>query len=578
MRDAPEGFATSDRYPNFRHREPHVTLIASNETADSPRSGADGAGPLYATHPKTQLRAVRRRLVPMALAAGSVVVVAALTAVFWPATYRSTGTILIEQQEIPEEFVRSAITSYADQRVQVISQHVMTSSNLLDIVSKYDLYPRARRTKTRENIVAAMRDDIKLEMISADVVDPRLGRATKATIAFSVSYDSRSPQVAAVVANELTSLYLRENLETRKQQAAGTAEFLGAESARIGAQVTELEQRLAEFKAKNENSLPEYAQLNVQLASRARDDLRELDGRVRSLDQQIVFLDSQLAQINPTSVLYGDTGQRVLGAKDQLKILQSQYATAVATHSEAHPDVVRLKRQIEGLQQELGSQSNYRDTERELEQARADLAAARQTHTDAHPDVMRLSRQVSQLEEQLKNAPRTPATPVRGEQPDNPAYIQIQANREAARNERASLLAQRVQLSARLADLEQRSAATPLIERDYSALMHDLQSAQLKHGEVQQKQMEAQLASNLETERKGERFTLIEPPLEPEKPVSPNRLLILIMGAVLALGSAIGLMLVLETLDTRIHSRDDIIALLSVPPLAVIPWVGPAKG
>jgi succinoglycan biosynthesis transport protein ExoP len=553
-----------------------VTAPPDNAAA-TPYPGAPAGGPTLAILWKRQLRAVRRRLGPMLICATAVLTLAGLAALFWPPTYRSTGTILIEQQEMPAEFVRSAISSYADQRVHMISQRVMTSSNLLDIISKYNLYPQARRTKPREAIVADMRDDIKLEMISADVVDPRQGRATKATIAFSVSYQNHSPQLAAAVANELTSLYLRENLESRKQQAAGTAEFLGTESARIGAQVTDLERRLADFKAKNEKGLPEFTQLNVQLASRAQDDLRELDARMRSLDQQVVFLDSQLAQINPTATLYGDTGQRVLGAKDQLKILQIQYVAAVASHSESHPDVMRLKREIEGLEKELGSQGDYRDTERQLEQARADLAAARQTRTDEHPDVVRLDRRVSQLEARLKAAPSNPATPVRNEQPDNPAYIQIQANRAAARTERASLLTQRLQTRARLAELEQRSAAIPIIERDYNALMSELRSAQLKHAEVQQKQMEAQLASNLETERKGERFTLIEPPLEPQKPTSPNLVLILVLGVALALGGAIGLMQLLEAFDTRIRSRDDIIALLSVPPLAVIPWLDPAK-
>ena len=504
--------------------------------------------------------------------------VAVLAALFWPPTYRSTGIILIEQQEIPEDFVRAAISSYADQRVQVISRRVTTVANLMEIINKYNLYPNERRTRTREAVVAMMRNDTKLNMISADVVDPRQGRATKATIAFSVSYENRSPQLAVAVANELTSLYLRENLETRKQQAAGTAEFLTDEGARIGAQVTNLEQKIADFKAKNAASLPEFAQLNVQLASRAQDDLRELASRVRALDQQIVLLDSQLAQINPTATLYSDnTGQRVMGAADQLKLLKSQYARAVSTYTDTHPDVVRLKSEIDGLEKELDSQSSYRDTERQLEQARADLAAARQTHTDDYPDVERLTRQVSRLEEQLANAPHNPSTPVRGEEPDNPAYIQIQANRQAAQTERASLLAQQVQLRARLAELEQRSAATPMIERDYSALMSDLESVKRKHAEVQQKQMEAQLASNLEIERKGERFTLIEPPLEPQKPVSPNRPLILLVGAVLALVAASALMQLLEALDTRIHGREDIIALLSVPPLAVIPWLKPAK-
>jgi polysaccharide biosynthesis transport protein len=555
-----------------------VTPPTSNETAAASYPPAGVTRPTLANLWIKQRRALRRRLLPILLTALATLTLAALAAFFWPPTYRSTGIILIEQQEVPEDFVRSAVSSYADQRVQVISQRVMTSANLLEIISKYNLYADERRTKTREAIIANMREDIGLNMISADVIDPRQGRATKATIAFSVSYENRSAQVAVAVANEITSLYLRENLETRKQQAAGTADFLGTEAARIGTQVTDLEQKIAAFKAQNENSLPEFAQLNVQLASRAQDDVRELDARVRALDQQIVYLESQLAQINPTAMLYSDnTGQRVLGSADQLKLLKTRYAAAVASYSARHPDVLRLKREIEGLEKELGSQSNYRDTERELEQERADLAIARQTHTEDYPDVVRLSRQVAQLEEQLKNAPRNPATPVRGEQPDNPAYIQIQANRQAAQTERASLLAQRVQLRARLAELEQRSAATPITERDYNALKSELESAQKKHAEVQQKQMEAQLTSNLETERKGERFTLIEPPMEPQKPVRPNRALILMMGAVLALGAAIGLMRLLEALDTRIRSREDIITLLSVPPLAVIPWLKPAK-
>jgi polysaccharide biosynthesis transport protein len=501
-----------------------------------------------------------------------------LSALLWPPTYRSTGTILIEQQEVPQDFVRSAVSSYADQRVQVIAQRATTSANLLAIINKYGLYAEERQTRSREAIVTQMRNDIKLSMISADVMDPKEGRATKATIAFSVSYENRSAQVAAAVANELTSLYLRENLETRKEQAAGTADFLSGESTRLGAQVDALEQKVAAFKAQNEGNLPEYSQLNVQLASRAHDDLRDIESRVRALDQQIVFLDSQLAQINPTATLYSDnSGQRVMGAADQLKLLKTQYAKAIANYSDSHPDVVRLRAEIAGLESEVGMQSNYRDTQRQLEQARADLAAERHRHGADHPDVVRLTRQVSQLELQLKDAPQGPATPSRGQQPDNPAYIQIQANREAAQTERAALLAQESQLHERLNELERRSAAMPMVERDYNTLIGDLDSARKKHAEVQQKQMEAQLAENLETERKGERFTLIEPPLEPQKPVSPNRALILLLGTIISLGSAFTVVQILEALDNRIRSRDDVILLLSVPPLAVIPWLKPTK-
>ena len=193
--------------------------------------GAEPAAPAL----MQRFSAVKRRARPMALAFGLVFGAAALAALLWPPTYRSSGTILIEQQEVPTDFVRSAVTSYADQRVQMISQRVMTSANLLGIIDKYKLYPADRDKVARETLVDRMRDDIGLHMISADVVDPRAGRTTKATIAFSVSFDSRSAPTAAQVANELTTLYLSENVETRKQLAADTAGFLKDESERLGA-------------------------------------------------------------------------------------------------------------------------------------------------------------------------------------------------------------------------------------------------------------------------------------------------------------------------------------------------------
>src|SRR6202012_2408507 len=124
-----------------------------------------------------------------------------------PPHYRSAATILIEQQEMPQDLVRSTVTSYADQRVQVISKRVMTTETLLNIIRRYDLYPKERARETREALLNRMRKDIGMRMISADVIDPRSGHPTSATIAFEVSYSSRSAEMAAKVANELTTLY-----------------------------------------------------------------------------------------------------------------------------------------------------------------------------------------------------------------------------------------------------------------------------------------------------------------------------------------------------------------------------------
>src|SRR5262245_27423725 len=169
---------------------------------------------------KDFLGGLARRRVLVSIIGGVCIFAALATALLLPPEYRSTGTILIEQQEVPADLVRSTVTAYADQRLQVINQRVMASTNLLDIIRRYSLYPDRQGKDTREELLRRMRKDIDLKMVRADVIDARSGQPRQATIAFSVSYNSRQPEHAAKVANELMSLYLSENL-TERQRLAG---------------------------------------------------------------------------------------------------------------------------------------------------------------------------------------------------------------------------------------------------------------------------------------------------------------------------------------------------------------------
>jgi uncharacterized protein involved in exopolysaccharide biosynthesis len=517
--------------------------------------------------------ALRRRSPQILTTLGTLLGLTLLTALLWPPKYESTGIVLIEQQEVPEEFVRSAVTSYADQRVKMISQRVMTTANLLDIIRKYDLYPDRQRREPREKLLKRMRDDIGLEMISADVVDPTQGKATKATIAFAVSYLSRSPEEAAKVANELTTLYLNENIETRRQLAADTAQFLKQEADRVGKEVAELDQRIAAFKSANADALPELTQVNLQLMTRVEEELRGVETRMLALDQQALFLDSQLAQVSPTSGAVTETGQRMLSSEDRLKYLKTQLASARSLYEPDHPDVIRLTREVAGLERELGGQNAGNELVRQLQETRKQLGQARARYSAEHPDVRRLERFVDAMEDAMRRAGQTATPTVSTAKPDNPAFIQLRAQKDAVTTERAALARQRDQLRARVSDLTSRMSAAPGVEREYSALARDLQGAQLKYQEVRQKQMAAQLAQNLETEQKGERFTLIEPPLVPEQPATPNRALILVLGSLLSVAAAIAFAMLVESVDGRVRGSRDLAGIVGVPPLAVIPWV-----
>jgi uncharacterized protein involved in exopolysaccharide biosynthesis len=527
--------------------------------------------------PRLDLRAIFRRYWRqrwVMLWVGLGIMVGSITfALVLPPTYTSGATILIEQQEIPQDLVRSAVTSFADQRVQVISQRVMTTQNLLSLIDRYNLYPEIRLSKPREVLLQAMRNDIAMRMISADVIDPRSGRPTQATIAFSVNYQSHSPELAVKVANDLTSLYLNENLTSRTQMAEQTSEFFSEEAKRQQDRIDELDKKLSEFKQKNEDRMPDMQLLNTQVSDRTETELRDAENRIAAIDSQRVLLQAQLSQINPTLQVYSDTGQRVMNPEDRLKALKSQLAGYKARYAPNHPDIVSTQREVDGLEKQVKADDGTSDLARQLDDAKAQLARAREKYAPEHPDVVRLAHQVEVLEKAVAAAPATNTLGSERAHADNPPYLQVKGQLDALDVEHESAVKKRDDLRAKLDDYERRLAQEPAVERQFREMARDLDAAQLKYQEILSKQTEVQVSQNLETEHKGERFTMIEPPLPPEKPISPNRFLIMMMGFALSLAGALGAATLRDNLDVSIRGSQDIRDLLSVPPLAAVPVI-----
>jgi succinoglycan biosynthesis transport protein ExoP len=528
----------------------------------------------------------RRSWLIAAFALGLLVTIALGT--FLPPQFRSAGTILIEQQEMPQELVRSTVTSYADERVQVISKRVMTTETLLNIIRRYDLYPKERAKATREALLTRMRKDIGLKMISADVIDPRSGRPTSATIAFEVSYMSGNPDLAGKVANELTTLYLNENLNSRTQLARDAAVFLESEGDHLNHRIGELEAELAKFKDKHFHQLPELTALNMQLLDHTDEEVRGQEARKSSLEQQRVYLEAQLAQLKPNSVVFSETGERIISSADRLKMARSQLDSARAVYGADHPDVVRLQREVAGLDKQItasakpgddaatSTSADNGDLRRKLESAQASLAEAVGRYGPEHPDRVRLQREVDSLQAQVSAAPTpTPAPPkLTPKEADNPAYVQIQAQLSATLNELTALDEQLAKMRARSLEYQRNVTLAPQVEQEYREIMRDYDNTKLKYAEIRSKSSEAKTAQNLEADRKGERFTLIDPPLPPEEPVSPNRRLIFMLGFMLSAGLAAGVLWLLETLDSSVRGRLDLLKLTGVPPLALVPHIG----
>lgn len=498
-------------------------------------------------------------------------------ALFWPPAYRSTATILIEEQELPTDLVRSTVTSYADQRIQTIKHQIMTRSTLWKMIEQYGLYSKMRNSASTEEIIKEMTKNISVDVISAEVVDRRTGQQTNATIAFTLSYRGESPQVTQKVANDLTSLFLSENLKVRERNVLDTSTFLKEEARKLMGHIDEVEKKIARIKDDSGGALPELVQVNMQLMEQANRELINIDQEIRSLKDRKISLEGQLATLKPNSPLISETGEKILDAPERLKILKTQYISKASYLSNEHPDLIKMKHEMEALEKEAGKVETSADLFKRLTDERANLAILVERLGENHPDVIRTRKVISGLEKEILESDAKVDDKKKTIPAENPIYINIQTQVASTEQSLKSLEISRERIRAKEKEYGDRIQRTPFIEQDYIDLIRDRDNSASKYNEIRSKLMEARVSEGLEIQHKGEKFSLIDPPAYPEKPESPNRGLIVILGMVLAAFGGIGAGAVTETMDHSIRSPESITRITRTAPLAVIPYITEEK-
>ncbi|MBF8671018.1 lipopolysaccharide biosynthesis protein [Pseudomonas putida] len=445
----------------------------------------------------------------------SIVVILAATvavAVMVPPIYQSTGTILVESQQISPELVSTNNTSFADERIEVIRQRVMTRENLLRIIDKYNLFPDKRFSDSDK--IDHMRSAIVVETLTTYV----RGRG-EATVAFNVSFEHKLPEVAKEVADELVTLFLNENLKQRTERANETTEFLTQEANKLGAELASLENQLADFKQAHANALPEHQTLRMNMLSRSELEFREVDRDYKAAQEELRYLELELSAASAGLATKAGEGPRVASAEQpqDLPSLKAEYARLLSRYKEAHPDVVAVKRRIQALE------------------ASGNRTAAA---SSVGLDVARVRAKISA------------------------AQVRI-----------ASLAEQKRELTRKMEGYEAEILEAPQVERGLVTLMRDHDNARKKYEEIRAKEMGAKITESLEQENKAERFVLLEPPLMPEKPIKPNRKKIAALGLVLAPAGGGALVMLLEMLNQRIRGVGALENLLGRRVLVALPYI-----
>jgi uncharacterized protein involved in exopolysaccharide biosynthesis len=503
-------------------------------------------------------------------------ILSVLVAINLPHMYKSTATILINQEGMPENVVKSMITNYAEQRIEVINQKIMSSKNLAQIINELDLYKEERK-KNKSNIndiLKTMRTNTHMEMLGGKkITDPRSGKLIQPTIGFTLSFDNKSPKIAQKVTDKLVNLYFNENIKQRSKIIEGATTFLELETNKLGKKVSILEKKLARFKKINAKNLPDRNIINLGRVDRMEQQIIEVNDQIRSLSEKEINLNHQLSYLDPNITSFTSKGERIYGIDDRLIGLKAEYATLSSKYSRDHPDLVKIRKEISSLEKESdGSINRGDDYHTTLERKQAKLALLMDRYSSNHPDVKKLKKDISNLKKLILKSGST-INKIKRKRPNNPAYVQLQTQLISIQAELNSFRTSKRDLKNRIQFYEKNMSKSPEVEREYQSLMRNYENAVLRYQTVKSKQMEATMSQSMENISKGNEFLLLEQPLVPKKPFKPNRKAIAFLGSLASIFIALGFVVVKETFSPLIYTPGRLASITGMQPLVIIPYL-----
>jgi polysaccharide chain length determinant protein (PEP-CTERM system associated) len=495
----------------------------------------------------------------LALTAATVAVVQRM-----PAVYTAESLILIESQKIPERFVPSTVSAEAEDRLATISQQILSNTDLQRIIEEDDLYREERARHPLDEVVQMMRADISVRMDR--------GMANTKPNAFRVSYSGTQPAVVAQVTNQLANLFIEENLRTRESQAEGTSEFVGTELAEAKKKLDSLETAIREYKAQHNGELPEQRgalegaleRLRMEQVSaadaisRAEESKATLENTERMTQDTLDMLMRPPSTPAPSNAPSTGAGAATAappapsGPRKQSEILQAQLEDMLGRYGEQHPDVKRLRADIK-----LAKAAEAREA------AQAPLPR----------DPARGAEKVTPSD--------TPAQALAKAVTANPADVGAARERMAALKSQLAVVendidrrkADQQRIAKEIAEYQTKLTDVPMREQELDQITRDYDVTKLNYHSLLEKQLSAEMSTDMERRQKSERFTILDPAHAPQTPSKPNRMFYDATSSALflflAITGAIGLEMRKGNLMGEWELPENIPVLARVPEIAI---------
>jgi len=437
-----------------------------------------------------------------------------------PKKYTSQTMVLVEQPTIGPDYVKPVVTEDLNHRLASMQEQVLSRTGLQPIIEKFGLYPKDRDRVHIDALVEELRAAVTIKPMEATP-----GTQTHQLPGFYVDVTYDNPRTAQQICSEITSMILAQNAGDRQKQVRVTTDFLSQQLEEAKQSLDAQDAKLAQFKRQYLGSLPEEEQTNLNILTGMNTQLEANTQALSRAQQDKAFTESLLSQ-QEANWKASQIGQNPVTAEQQLAALEDQLTNLQARYTPEHPDIIKLKNQIEEVKKQLTAPPK-------------DNTAANST-----------------LQASVKEPP------------------EIQQLRAKLRQDEISItdLAHRQsEIQEQIRQLQGRVQASPVVEQQFKELTRNYQTALDFYNDLLKKRQNAGVAGDLESEQQSEQFRVYDPPSLPDQPSFPKK--VIFVGGGLGGGFALGLgiLFLIAIGDKSLHNERDVELALKLPVLVTVP-------
>jgi len=491
---------------------------------------------------------------------------AALLATRLPKIYISETMLQIQPREVPTDFVKDLIAGTTDQRLNAIEQTILSRTNLLKILSQFESEMTAFR---------GLNDDLKVlklkKVIVIEFPSERVRGVFLPLTNVRIACRDRNPELAQKVAARLASLFVEQESRARENQVFGTTEFLTAELNKIAQLLQQSEDKLKIIKQHYRYELPSELETNLRTLDRLQ---VQKTGNIEALDRYMTMqlnLERQISETPPSIPREAAPGMAGAAAAVSRNPLLDAYRVPTDGTPAPARSAASAPTRPAGASPRGSALEHYRAKEQEYNQLLA-------RNTEKHPDVRRLKAELDQLKkdlppEDLTVAEKPPAEPPAPVLVPNPVYQSLNAQLRQIKTEIEIREREKKWIDAQMTGYSRRVADTPRVEQEIAAILRANADLSKQHDDLKAKHSQAKLSESLESRQKGSQFLILDPANYPLEPATPARKIVLLVGWLVSLGVSLLAAFLAGIFNQRIWTQPELERFIGAPVLVEIPSI-----